>query len=149
VWTRATILDALERELARSRRSREPVGVVFLDLDGFREINEEHGQQVGDRVLAEVARRVRTAVRISDGVGRIGGDEFLLVLPGCGAERTRFTARRVLRAVTARPVELAVASLAVGVKVGIAAGGGGEEDAESMVRSAEEALLEVEEPVSG
>src|SRR6185369_5293448 len=71
--------------IAQCVRSGKKLAVVFVDLDNFKEINDAHGHQVGDRVLVEVARRVSGAVRKTDTVARWGGDELILLLPGLNA----------------------------------------------------------------
>ena len=77
---RAAWADELERGLARARRSAMPAVVMFLDLDGFKQINDRHGHEAGDAVLREFARRVKGALRASDVVARLAGDEFVVLL---------------------------------------------------------------------
>jgi len=78
--SRALILDRLEGALARARRQKTSLAVMFLDLDGFKDVNDSHGHAAGDRLLCEVARRLGNSVRDSDTVGRLGGDEFVVVV---------------------------------------------------------------------
>ncbi|MBV9212508.1 MAG: GGDEF domain-containing protein [Actinobacteria bacterium] len=73
----------LQHELLRARRSHAPVTIVLVDLDEFEQLNDTRGRQAGDRLLKELAAAWRRAVRETDHVGRIGGDEFGLLLPGC------------------------------------------------------------------
>jgi two-component system, cell cycle response regulator len=84
-WNRAAILDALGRELVRSQRERVPFSIAMADIDYFKAVNDRLGHQVGDVVLSEVARRMGTRLRQYDLVGRYGGEEFLIILPGCDA----------------------------------------------------------------
>jgi diguanylate cyclase (GGDEF)-like protein len=82
LWNRAAILEILELELKRASQSRSCVGVAMADLDHFKGINDTYGHPVGDVALLETARRIRSSLRPTDTAGRIGGEEFLVVLPG-------------------------------------------------------------------
>jgi len=81
VLNRDSILAAGERELARAKRHGRWLGVVLLDLNDLKPINDQLGHEIGDEVLAEVGRVLRRCVRVEDCVGRTGGDEFLLIFP--------------------------------------------------------------------
>ncbi len=76
---RRLVLDRLEHALQRSARREEKVGVIYIDLDGFKDINDTFGHETGDRVLIEVSGRLRAALRSSDTAGRLGGDEFIVI----------------------------------------------------------------------
>ncbi|MBU1494320.1 MAG: GGDEF domain-containing protein [Actinobacteria bacterium] len=82
---RRAFQEAAERERLRAERRSEPISVAYLDLDGFKEVNDRHGHQTGDRVLEEVAEAVLKTIRGTDLFCRIGGDEFVLLLPDTDA----------------------------------------------------------------
>jgi diguanylate cyclase (GGDEF)-like protein len=94
VANRRWIMAELHREMERSRRQRLPMSVVMVDLDHFKQINDKHGHQVGDRVLKTAAMVLSETVRQSDLVGRYGGEEFLILLPDTDAANARDVAER-------------------------------------------------------
>ncbi|MEZ5236666.1 MAG: sensor domain-containing diguanylate cyclase [Acidimicrobiales bacterium] len=98
---------------------RGDVAVLYVDLDRFKQINERHGHFAGDRVLAEVARRLREVCRVGDLVARLGGDEFGVLLAGATTDEAEAVGRRIIEAVT-RPLPPGVGPLSVGVSVGLA-----------------------------
>lgn len=103
---RVTLTDRLKEALRRSRKNRSKVAVIFIDLDEFKEINDAHGHPVGDRVLASVSANMAAALRRMDTLSRIGGDEFVAVLPNLGAEDdARLIIDRIFNALT-RSVEV-------------------------------------------
>ena len=95
LWNRSSILEIFHRELVRSARESSSLGVVMLDLDHFKSINDTHGHFAGDEVLKEAARRLEGVVREYDSVGRYGGEEFLILLPGCDYRTTSVQAERM------------------------------------------------------
>ena len=92
---RAEIISFLEREIARGKREKRPVGVVLADIDHFKKVNDTLGHLSGDAVLKDVARKLRSDLRVYDGVGRYGGEEFLLVLPGCDLDGALHRAKEI------------------------------------------------------
>jgi two-component system cell cycle response regulator len=101
LWNRTAIFDILQNELARSGRSAEPLTVLMADLDGFKPVNDHFGHMAGDAVLRQAAARMRASVRRYDAVGRYGGEEFLMVLPGCELAAGLALAERVRAAIDA------------------------------------------------
>ena len=93
----AHILTLLEDEMERTRRTGLPTGLVMLDLDRFKQINDTRGHEAGNEALRWVGTRLRRALRRIDAVGRYGGEEFVAVLPGTGGEETLTTAERLRR----------------------------------------------------
>ena len=93
---RELFFDRLEQALARARRRTVPLAVLFVDLDGFKQVNDLHGHEAGDKVLVEAGRRLRTLVRTSDTVARYGGDEFTILAEDVGdADAARHLGERV------------------------------------------------------
>jgi diguanylate cyclase (GGDEF)-like protein len=99
LWNRRAILDFLQRELARAERDGLPLSIIMLDLDRFKWINDTFGHVVGDSALRTVADRLVETVRMYDGIGRYGGEELLLVLPGCDGAEAADRAEELRRAV--------------------------------------------------
>jgi diguanylate cyclase (GGDEF)-like protein len=120
VWNRGAILDVLAREVEFARREGRSMGVLMADLDRFKEINDTRGHPGGDAVLLEAARRIRAAMRPYDSVGRIGGEEFLIVLPGAEEDPAMKVGERIRAEVAASPVELTNGSISLTISLGVA-----------------------------
>ena len=118
---RATVEEQLERELARAVREDGTVAVLYVDLDQFKLVNDSLGHAAGDRVLVEVADRIRALTRGGDLLARMGGDEFLLLCPGLAAAESGATASRILDSLNASLV-IDGAEFQVGASIGIAVG---------------------------
>ncbi|HTQ56296.1 MAG TPA: diguanylate cyclase [Bryobacteraceae bacterium] len=100
LWNRRAIFDILQNELSRSSRTGEPLMVLMADLDGFKPVNDRFGHLVGDAVLRQAAALMRASVRRYDAVGRYGGEEFLIVLPGCETGDGMAIAERIREAIS-------------------------------------------------
>ena len=120
LWNRAAILDILQSELGRARRGEAPVSIILADLDYFKRINDTYGHLVGDAVLRETASRMRSAIRPYDEIGRYGGEEFLLVLPKCGAEAAVALGERLQIAINEEAIMLDEGSIPITLSFGIA-----------------------------
>jgi diguanylate cyclase (GGDEF)-like protein len=140
LWNRRRILDELDRELSRHGRDHRPVAVVMADIDHFKAINDTHGHAVGDVVLREVGERLRAGLRGYDCLGRYGGEEFLLVLPGSDDVSARGVAERARWAISSTPIAAEGVSLPVTVSMGVAASDDTPTDAAPLVARADEAL---------
>lgn len=120
LFNRASILESLENAITRARRESKPVSVLVADLDRFKLINDTYGHQSGDLVLRESTRRMKAAVRSYDAIGRYGGEEFLVVLPGCDLETARAQAERIREAVAEGPIDSGGLPIAVTCSIGVA-----------------------------
>lgn len=116
---RAATLEALSLELERASRQGTPLSIVLADIDHFKQINDTHGHAVGDAVLCEAARRMKSSVRIYDSVGRYGGEEFLFILPGCDAASAVTQAERLRSAITDHPIELSRLTISFTLSMGL------------------------------
>jgi diguanylate cyclase (GGDEF)-like protein len=127
---RHLVLDRAEQMLARSRRLDVPVSALFMDIDGFKQINDRYGHRIGDEVLRQVGARLKTVLRDSDTVGRLGGDEFVMLVDPVGLDvAPELIAERVLE-VLRQPIALpGQSSLSISASIGIATGlpAGGED----------------------
>ena len=147
---RALIVDRAEQMLARARREPLATGVLFIDLDNFKDINDSFGHQRGDQLLQAVAERLVTAVRPSDSVGRLGGDEFVVLVEGRSLDAgPDVVAERVLE-VLAEPFTLEGlegVSLAVRASIGVAVGA--RPGADELLRDADVALYQAKQTGKG
>lgn len=117
---RRLFLDRLEQEVKRAKRSSLPLSLLFMDLDGFKNVNDSFGHEAGDRLLSEVAERLADCVRDEDTVARLGGDEFTLILAGVKLRNdVEVVAQTIINAL-ARPFQIAEQAVEVTVSIGIA-----------------------------
>ena len=133
-------MEILERELARSVRHNGRTAVLLADLDHFKSINDTYGHPAGDEVLLEVARRLAKTVRSYDSLGRIGGEEFLVVLPGCAAPDAVARADQLREAVAASPISTAQGSISVTVSIGVIVAQEGVVSSKDVLREVDIAL---------
>jgi diguanylate cyclase (GGDEF)-like protein len=137
---RTLLLDRLSHALSRAKRHGSFVGVLLLDLDGFKPIAERLGHEVGDKVLVTLGHRFRKVIRTNDTAARIGGDEFVILCEDLKMERDVIrVAERVLTA-TDVPFALGQEKLFVTASVGIAVANGTKDDPEALLRDAEAAM---------
>ena len=138
IYNRRHLDEHLRQVISAARRHDRTVGVLIVDIDHFKDVNDEHGHLAGDAVLREVAARLQQAMRTEDALGRWGGEEFLAVLTDTPPEGVRVMAERLRQVVAAAPFTLDDGSqIRVTVSVGHT---NGTEDAEVLVHRADDAL---------
>jgi len=120
LYRREIVLDALSREIRRAARIGQPLSVIMLDADRFKQINDTLGHQAGDRVLAEVGRRLLDAGRAVDWLGRYGGEEFIAVLAGTDRPGAVQAAERLRHAVSALPIATGRTERTITLSAGLA-----------------------------
>lgn len=118
---RGAVLEQLNKELVRASRRGAPVAVLMGDLDHFKNINDTHGHAAGDAVLREAARRLKAGVRAYDSVGRLGGEEFIAVLPECDAKTGLSVASRLCRSLVDTPTQYNGTAITHSISIGVAA----------------------------
>lgn len=138
---RAEIFAMLERELERARRERKPLSVILADIDHFKKVNDSHGHLFGDEALREIARRLQSRLRPYDGVGRYGGEEFLLVLPACDSAGAMQRANELREAIADAPVVSGGVEKSITMSMGVAVSECvGVKEVETLVNRADAAL---------
>ncbi len=145
---RAMFHDRLQQALLLARRHALPVSVMMLDLDRFKYVNDTLGHPVGDKVLKEVAARLRELLRESDTVARLGGDEFAILLPSGDVERANTVARRILSSLEL-PITIDEQPIDVGTSIGIVYFPEHGEDADMLLRHADIAMYAAKRSKSG
>ena len=137
---RRLLLDRLDRALSRDAQPGELVGLLFCDLDQFKQINDEYGHAGGDRLLHDVARRLEHQARAGDTVARVGGDEFVIVLEGLTEpDDATHTAERI-RAALAQPIRSGDLEMHVTCSIGVAVAADGATDVDSLLAHADAAM---------
>lgn len=119
-WNRGAITRILSIEASRCIKLGQPLSVIVLDLDHFKHINDTYGHPAGDQVLIAVAGRLRACIRPQEALGRFGGEEFLVVLPGAGVVTALAVAERMREAIAARPESVEGHTLALTISAGLA-----------------------------
>jgi diguanylate cyclase (GGDEF)-like protein len=141
VMNRRIVIEMLDREIDRTRRDDLDLTVGMIDIDHFKEVNDRHGHLVGDEVLRQAAQCIAQGLRRSDLMGRFGGEEFLIALPGCDAEAAAVVAERVRAAISANAARTAKGAVHVTVSIGLACTGAWMAlDRDALIGAADKAL---------
>jgi len=140
LYNRNLFLSLLEQSIARARRNKEQIGLIFLDLDHFKDINDTLGHEAGDRVLTLIAKRLKDTVREEDAVARIGGDEFMVLLEQLKDEGDcRRVAEKIITAMS-QPIRVDLHDLHVTTSLGISVHPNDGNDASTLMKNADIAL---------
>ena len=139
-------LDArADQAVALAVRYRRPLSCLLADIDHFKSINDTHGHAGGDAVLREVAKRIRSTVRISDIVGRYGGEEFVVLLPECGSDQAVAAANNLRETLAVSPIDVGELSVGVRVSIGVAAWDDSMHNRSDLYAAADRALYRAKE----
>ena len=141
ILNRGAIHSLLQQEMERARREEKPLVAVMADVDHFKRINDIHGHQCGDSVLREVTQRLRSAIRAYDSLGRYGGEEFLILIPGLADNESVTLIERIRKIIEQDPFFCGEASLRVTCSFGVAWLGAGDE-LEGLIHAADQALYQ-------
>jgi len=143
---RGEILAMLERELERARRERKPVAVILCDVDHFKNVNDSLGHLFGDEALREIGRRLRAQLRVYDGVGRYGGEEFLMVLPSCDLPNALLRANELREIIAKTPVVSSGEERLITMSMGVAVSAcEGKNEVEMLLNQADAGLYKAKE----
>lgn len=143
---RLLIDERLKQDLVEAMRSKQMLAVCYLDLDGFKPVNDTYGHEVGDQLLKEIAQRILHCVRVGDAVGRLGGDEFVLLLAGLkDAEEYHVVVQRVMEAINRPFIIQGSPPVHVGASIGIARFPTDGLDPDLLLRRADQAMYQAKQ----
>jgi diguanylate cyclase (GGDEF)-like protein len=143
VANRRRFIESVEAEIGRAERGGEPFSLLSLDLDNFKSINDRYGHQVGDDILKGFVQKCLDAIRPYDGVARVGGEEFMVLLPQAALEAARVIAERLRAAIASASFESGMRQLtAVTVSIGVSQFGRDGDTIDAILRVADERMYE-------
>jgi len=144
VSSRTSLLHEMHDALGRAAKTGQPLCLIMADLDHFKAINDSHGHLVGDKVLREVAARIKAALREFDVVGRFGGEEFVILLENTSRHTAEQIAERIRQRIASQPIRVAAQSLQMTVSQGLAVRREGE-DAQALLQRADAAMYQAKQ----
>jgi two-component system cell cycle response regulator len=143
---RGEVLAMFQRELERARREHTPVGTILCDIDHFKNVNDTLGHLFGDEALREIGRRLRSQLRVYDGVGRYGGEEFLMILPNCDLPNTMQRADELRKIIASTPVLCSDVERRITMSMGVAVSAcDGKSELEALLNQADAGLYAAKE----
>jgi diguanylate cyclase (GGDEF)-like protein len=142
IWNRRAILEKIQQELDRNSRDGTNLGLVIGDVDHFKKVNDNYGHLAGDAVLRKLAKRIGSCLRSYDSAGRYGGEEFIILIPGCNGAGAAELAERLRASIADRPVQADEGEFRCTMSFGATALDGREDfSLNSLIKEADEALL--------
>ena len=145
LWNRRMVLEQLDREVNRARHEKRPFALAIVDVDRFKSINDTYGHRIGDVVLRFTAGALKSQLRQYDFVGRFGGEEFLVLLPGCDVASARAVGERMREFIASQQATVGTEAVQVTVSVGISVTLNGSATADALVEAADGALYRAKE----
>jgi diguanylate cyclase (GGDEF)-like protein len=140
IYNRAAITAMLDREAARCKRSKQEMSVLMVDVDRFKSINDTYGHPAGDEVIKQVTARISSILRTYDAVGRLGGEEFLILTPNCSTSEAMGVAERLRQSIAGEKMVCGALAIPVTVSVGVSAVNQDNPDAKRAIETADLAL---------
>lgn len=137
---RVLLADRIKQAIAQAKREQKMLGVCYLDLDGFKPVNDTLGHQAGDHVLIEIAQRIGTILREADTIARLGGDEFVVLLPDLNHEEECISTLKRLLEVVSQPVFIQDHSFPLTASIGVSIFPGDDNDPDVLLRHADQAM---------
>ncbi len=142
LWNRAEISKFLQEELERGQREQKPTGVIMVDIDYFKKINDFYGHHIGDKAILFIVSRLKRNMRKSDKIGRYGGDEIIIVIPNCGIHDITIVAERLRAAIARRGIKTEADTIPLTISVGcVSSASSPLPTAERLIKQSDEALL--------
>jgi diguanylate cyclase (GGDEF)-like protein len=145
LWNRRMILHQLSCELNRTRHERQSLAVAMVDIDLFKTVNDTFGHAAGDFALREIAASLRSQLRSYDFIGRYGGEEFLILLPGCDGKEGTEIAGRICQTIASNPIRIGDLSVPVTVSIGLSSTSDVGFDPATLIATADQALYRAKE----
>ncbi len=142
LYNRRSFMQHLDEEFSRARRYHTPCALLMLDLDCFKQVNDSYGHAAGDRVLQHVAAILHTSLRSNGLAGRLGGEEFGILLPNSTLEQARQTAEHLCEQIAAEPIAIGSISISITVSIGVATYMVQLAGSEALLRNADQALYQ-------
>ena len=142
LWNRATIMDVLSRELTHAQRANSPLALALIDVDHFKHVNDTYGHQGGDAVLRELANRLGAAIRQDDWLGRYGGEELIIILPGLAYAGAATPIERLRECVAEKPFKVGDFNVTLTVSIGMAWCESSSDTAHELISRADAALYQ-------